>query len=233
MASPKPIVEGLWQLGLGPVNVFLLQDNDDLTVIDTGTPHCESKILAGIHAIGKRPHDVKNIVVTHCHPDHAGSVGSLKRMTRARVVMHPDDAWMVRKGESARPMTPSPGWRRQLLFKLFIPKKPIAIEQCVIDREVNDGDVLPIGGGLKVIHVPGQSKGQIALHWPRRRVLFAADACANMMGLGLSLGYENFDDAHASLRKLAGIDFDVAVFGHGGPIKRDAGKKFRELWAQA
>src|ERR1051326_4705027 len=148
MASPKPIVEGLWQLSLGPVNVFLLQDNGDLTVIDTGTPHCESKILAGIEAIGKRPHDVKNIIVTHCHPDHAGSVGSLKRMTRARVIMHPDDAWMVRKGESARPMTPSPVFPQKLLYKIFIPKKPVLIEQCVIDKEVNDGDVLPIAGGL-------------------------------------------------------------------------------------
>ena len=233
MASPKPIVEGLWQLGLGPVNAFLLDDNGSLTLIDTGTPHCEAKILEAIEKIGKRPHDLKNIIVTHCHPDHAGSVGSLKRMTRARVYMHPDDAWMVRKGESARPMTPSPGWRQQLLFKMFVPKTPVLIEQCVIDKEVTDGDVLPIAGGLKVIHVPGQCKGQIALHWMHRRVLFAADACANMLSLGYSLGYEDHAAANASLRKLSGLDFDVAVFGHGRPIKADAGRKFRELWAQA
>ena len=50
----------------------------------------------------------------------------------------------------------------------------------MIDHEINDGTELPIAGGLKAIHIPGQCAGQVALLWARRRVLFAADACANM-----------------------------------------------------
>src|SRR5258705_13841720 len=58
-------------------------------------------------------------------------------------------------------------------------------------------------GGLKAIHIPGQCAGQVALLWPRRRLLFAADACANMPTFGYALCYENLEDGKRSLRKLA------------------------------
>jgi glyoxylase-like metal-dependent hydrolase (beta-lactamase superfamily II) len=144
--------------------------------------------------------------------------------------MHPTDAAMVRKGESGRPLTAAPGVLRGLMFKLFIPKRPMPIEACAIDQEINDGTELPIAGGLKAIHIPGQSAGQVALLWPRRRLLFAADACANMPTFGYALGYERLDEGKQSLRTLAALDFDVAVFGHGGPIKSGAAQKFRETF---
>jgi len=101
----------------------------------------------------------------------------------------------------------------------------------VIDREIDDGTELPIAGGLKAIHVPGHCAGQLAFLWPRRRVLFAADACSNMMGLGYSLGYEDFALGQRALSKLAAFDFDVALFGHGSPITNGAAQKFRQTFA--
>jgi glyoxylase-like metal-dependent hydrolase (beta-lactamase superfamily II) len=224
------IVDGLWQIALGPVNAFLIDDGD-LTLIDTGLPKSEEKIVAAIESIGRKITDVKHIIVTHCHPDHAGSVAALKRMSGARVYMHPIDAAMVRKGEASRPMTPSPGLLRKLMYRLFIPKKPTPIEPCAIDQEINDGTELPIAGGLKAIHIPGQCAGQIALLWPQRRLLIAADACANMPTFGWALCYEDIEEGRKSLRKLAALDFDAAVFGHGGPIKSGAAQKFRSTFA--
>lgn len=238
MAAPTQIVEGLWQITLGSVNAFLLDSSTspgaslgELTLIDTGLPDSANKIVAAIESIGRKITDLKHIIVTHCHPDHAGSVAALKKMSGARVYMHPIDAAMVRKGESSRPMTPSPGLLRGLMYRLFIPKKPTPIDACAIDQEINDGAELPIAGGLKAIHVPGQCAGQIALLWPRRRLLFAADACANLPNFGYALCYESLDDGKRSLQKLAALDFDAAVFGHGGPIKTGASKKFRQTFA--
>jgi glyoxylase-like metal-dependent hydrolase (beta-lactamase superfamily II) len=229
MAATTQVVKGLWQISLGGVNAFLI-DDDDLTLIDTGLPKSEDTIVAAIESTGKKVTDLKHIIVTHCHPDHAGSVAALKRMSGARVYMHPTDAAMVRKGESARPLFPSPGLLRGLMFRLFIPKEPRPIEPCAIDQEINDGTELPIGGGLKAIHVPGQCAGQVALLWPRHRLLFVADACANMPTFGYALGYENLEEGKKSLRKLAALDFDAAVFGHGGPIKTGAAQKFRQTF---
>jgi glyoxylase-like metal-dependent hydrolase (beta-lactamase superfamily II) len=157
-------------------------------------------------------------------------VAAVRRMSGARVYMHPTDAAMVRRGEAVRPMTPAPGLLRGLMYRMFIPKKPVPIETCAIDQEINDGTELPIAGGLKAIHIPGQCAGQVALLWPRRRLLFAADACANMPTFGYALCYESLEEGKKSLRKLAALDFDVAVFGHGGPIKSGASAKFKEKW---
>jgi glyoxylase-like metal-dependent hydrolase (beta-lactamase superfamily II) len=224
------IVEGLWQIALGPVNAFLL-DQGELTLIDTGVPKSEDKIVAAIKSVGKNAADLKYIIVTHCHPDHSGSLAALKRMTGAIAYMHPDDAAMVRRGEGKRPMKAASGLMRKIFFTAFVAFNKGAIEPAVVDREIGDGTELPIGGGLKAIHVPGHCAGQLAFLWPRRRLLFAADACSNMMGLGYSLGYEDLALGQRALSKLAAFDFDIAVFGHGNPIMTGAAQRFRQTFA--
>jgi hypothetical protein len=52
-----------------------------------------------------------------------------------------------------------------------------------------------------------------------------------MMGLGESIGYEDQAVGHQSLRMLADMQFDKAVFGHGKPIMSDASEKFKAKWA--
>jgi glyoxylase-like metal-dependent hydrolase (beta-lactamase superfamily II) len=61
-------------------------------------------------------------------------------------------------------------------------------------------------------------------------VLFAADAAANMGGLGLSLVYEDLAEGRRTLARLAALDFDAALFGHGAPIMRGAAARFRRRW---
>ena len=224
------IVEGLWQINLGAVNAFLL-DQGELTLIDTGMPKSEDKIVAAIESIGKKATDLKHIIVTHCHPDHSGSLAALKRISGATTYMHRDDAAMVRKGEGKRPMKAAPGLMRKIFYQIFVAHNAGKIEAATVDREIGDGTELPIGGGLKAIHAPGHCAGQLAFLWPRRRLLFAADACSNMMGLGYSLGYEDLALGQRALSKLMALDFDVAVFGHGNPITTGAAQKFRQTFA--
>ena len=234
----EQIVNGLWRINLGAVNAYLLDDGDPLdrtqralTLIDTGIPKSEDRIVAAIEALGFDIGDLKQIIVTHCHADHSGSLAALRRLSGARVYMHAADAAMVRKGESWRPMTASPGLLRRLMFTLFVPKKPTPIDPCPVDEEVDEGRELPMAGGLRVIHAPGHCAGQIVLLWPRRRLLFAADACANLPTFGYALGYEDFARGKETLRKLAALDFDAAVFGHGNPVTTGAAKRFRATFA--
>jgi glyoxylase-like metal-dependent hydrolase (beta-lactamase superfamily II) len=90
--------------------------------------------------------------------------------------------------------------------------------------------ILPIAGGIEVIHVPGHCAGQMALLWLPGRMLFAGDVCTNVMGLGDPVGFENLNDGRASQRRLASLSFDAAGFGHGPPIARDASTRFRDKW---
>jgi glyoxylase-like metal-dependent hydrolase (beta-lactamase superfamily II) len=109
------------------------------------------------------------------------------------------------------------------------------MEPAQIQREVSDGEELPIAGGVRAIHVPGHCAGQIALLWPwQGGVLFAADAAGNTMGrLGWSLGYEDLEEGKRSLARLGGYSFEVACFGHGSDLKGGASDRFREKWGDA
>ncbi len=225
----KEVVRGLWHVPLGFVNAYLFDTGDGLTLIDTGIPGSAVKILDAVRAIGREPSSIRHILVTHCHADHSGSLAELKRLTGAPATMHPTDAAMVREGKCRRPFTPAPGFFNFLIYRLFIKVAPTAIEPAEIDHEVEDGAVLP--GGLRAIHVPGHCAGQLAFHWPGHGgVLIVADAAANAVGLGLSPVYEDLDEGKRSLSKLAGLEFEIACFGHGKPITSGAAARFGKQW---
>jgi glyoxylase-like metal-dependent hydrolase (beta-lactamase superfamily II) len=99
-----------------------------------------------------------------------------------------------------------------------------------IDHPLTVGEILPIAGGIEVIHTPGHCAGHVALLWRPGRMLFAGDVYTNLMGLGGPVGFESFEEGRASQRKLASLSFDAAGFGHGASIARDAATRFRHHW---
>ena len=99
------------------------------------------------------------------------------------------------------------------------------------DHDLSDGQVLPIAGGLTVVHAPGHCAGQVALLWAAHGgVLLAADAASNVLGLRPSPAYEDYAMGVQSLRRLSALDFQVACFGHGRAIVGEAGARFRWRW---
>ena len=223
------VVPGLWGVSLGFVNAFIHDGGDGLTLIDTGTAGSAPKILDAVRSIGRQPSDVRRIIATHCHSDHAGSLADLKDRTGATSMMHPVDAAMVREGRAMRPFTIAPGIVNALVARLVIRGAPTEVEPAEVEREVDDGEALP--GGLWAIHVPGHCAGQIALLWPEHGgVLIAADAAAHVFGLSLSPIFEDLEQGRRSLAKLAAMDFEVACFGHGRPIRSGASDRFARTW---
>ena len=230
--SIKPIAPDLYMIALSNVNAFLLTQAE-VTLIDTGFAGSEEKILQAVRDLGKQPTDIRHIIVTHCHPDHAGSLAALQQATGATTYAHPLDAPAMRAGTVNKPLTPPPQLLQRLLFWLFIRNSSPNYPPATIDREINDGDRLPIAGGLRVIHAPGHCAGQVALFWPQHGgVLFAADTCANMPSLDYSLGYEDFARGKQTLTQLAQLEFAAVCFGHGNAITQDATVKFRRRWAR-
>ena len=224
------VADGLYAIPIGPVNAFLVEAPDGCTLIDSGLPGSAQKILDAIGTVGKQQKDIRHIVLTHAHPDHIGSFAALKKATGADIYMHPLDAPIATSGTGFRPLKPAPGLLTGIMFRLFI--RFVPVEAASIDHYVEDRHQLPVAGGLTAIHVPGHCAGQLAFLWSQHGgVLFAADACSNMMGLGWSLGYEDFEEGKRSLRKLAALDFQIACFGHGKAILQDAARKFRQKWA--
>lgn len=228
--SFKEILPGLYCLSKSQINLFLLQDSQGLALIDCGYPGSADFFQSELEQMGRAMGDIRQILITHLHPDHTGALGEIKRRSGARAAMHPLDASLVRQGIFARPAKPAPGLLAAILVKLFIHGDskfaPVAVED-----ELSDGQVLPIAGGLRVIHAPGHSAGQVVFLWEPRRLLICGDACANAFGLDYSPIYEDFALGQETLRRLARMDFDAAVFSHGKPILRGAAQAFRKRFA--
>jgi glyoxylase-like metal-dependent hydrolase (beta-lactamase superfamily II) len=218
-------------ISTGPINMFLLESDDGYALIDTGLPGSADAITRAVAGLGKAPNAIRHILLTHAHPDHIGSLAAVKRATGASTYIHPADAPITSSGKGFRPMKAAPGMLNGVLVRLFV-RLDRVVEPAAIDHQIEDGQQLPIAGGITAVHVPGHCAGQLVFLWGHRGgVLFAADACSNMMGLGWSLGYEDFEQGRKDLSKLSNLDFQVACFGHGKPILENASRRFREKWA--
>ncbi len=224
------IVDGVHAIdSLGVGRAFLYLEADKLTLIDTGLAGSAERIYGAIESIGRKPEELRQIVVTHYHNDHIGSLAEVAERTGAQVLAHAIDAPVVRGDE------PMPGPNPHGLWRIIAPLIARASQSAAparVDRELSDGDEIDLDGGARVLHVPGHTPGSIAIHLPGRRLLFAGDAAVNAMGLGPPsgpFGLFNADREHAraSFRKLAELEFDVACFGHGKPLNREASLVFR------
>jgi glyoxylase-like metal-dependent hydrolase (beta-lactamase superfamily II) len=224
-------MEGVHVVPMGMANAFLIDGDDGLTLIDAGFPGKEATVFGAISGLGRSPDQLKHLIFTHGHPDHIGSAAAIVRETGARTFMHPLDIPIAESGGPFRPMRAAPGLLRRAMCNLFF-RPDERVEPVAIDQPLTAGNILPIAGGLEVIHTPGHCAGQVALLWRPGRMLFAGDVYMNLMGLGDPVGFENLNDGRVSQRKLASLSFDAAGFGHGAPIARDASTRFRDEWGE-
>ncbi len=221
----KKITDRLYQIPIGPVNAYLL-DAEELILIDTGYKGKHSKILEALHKLNKNPGDIKHILLTHSHPDHAGALADLVALTGARTYMHEEDATLMKQGLAGRlPFILSPGLINKLIFNLFMKNTKNENDVVVIDQLIQDNELLPLAGGIRVIHVPGHSLGQVCFLLESENLLVVADICSNMFGLGWSVVYEDRSVGLQSIKKATSFKFDIAVFGHGNAIRKNAAQK--------
>jgi glyoxylase-like metal-dependent hydrolase (beta-lactamase superfamily II) len=99
-----------------------------------------------------------------------------------------------------------------------------------LDDELLAGDKL---GPLVAIAVPGKSPGEVAFHWPERRLLIVGDAVIGnppgQCGLLREAVIADPPQLRASVRCLLDLDFDTLLVGDGKSILRDAKARLREL----
>jgi len=221
---PQEIISGIYQIETRwrLSNAFLIVE-DELTLIDTGLNGSQRHIVRFLNELGRSPNEITQIIITHCHLDHAGSVAALKELTGAKIAAHKAEADYVSKvlplPYRKRPAYPM-SWALHLLF-LRILNYPGA----KVDILLEDGSVLHPLGGLQVIHTPGHAPGHICLYSPERRILFPGDLMtvrrSSLALPGNTYAYD-LDQAFISLRKLRGLSVDVLCPSHGNPLTNHA-----------
>lgn len=220
----KKIATNIYSVSLGFVNVYLI-DKEQLTLIDTGVPGSEKKIIRAIQQLGYQPKDLRNILISHLHYDHTGSLQALKRETGAIVYMHSLEADAYSNGNVMRTVEPSPGILNALIVRATISgkKPPVKNESFQIDQTLQGGEEIPGTGGVKAIHTPGHTAGHLAFFiLGEGGTIFLGDAASNMVKLGFSILYENFQLGKQTLTNISRLSFERACFSHGGPILSNA-----------
>jgi glyoxylase-like metal-dependent hydrolase (beta-lactamase superfamily II) len=225
--SGDEVVQGVVRIGLGYVNAFVIAASEPI-LVDCGTPKAGPRVRRALEgAAGPTP--LRHVLVTHHHVDHVGPLAELGG-DGVMVWAHGLDARVIR-GNVPPPRPASRSALDKVGVKLVERLGPKA-KPARVDREVSDGEQIPIGDGFIAYHTPGHTAGHLSFLMPSKRVLFVGDAAANMFGkLGPPFGLysEDHDAVRASIAKIAELDFDVACFGHGRVLKGGACAKFRTL----
>jgi glyoxylase-like metal-dependent hydrolase (beta-lactamase superfamily II) len=92
--------------------------------------------------------------------------------------------------------------------------------------------VLPILGGLRVVHTPGHTPGSVCLYAERHKLLFVGDTLQVIRGkvtFASSVFSEDLPQARASVARMTELDVETIVFSHYPPWRDGANDMLREL----
>jgi glyoxylase-like metal-dependent hydrolase (beta-lactamase superfamily II) len=210
------------------VHAFIVDDGDGLTLVDTLHDIEAKPIFAELDRIGRKPADIKRILLTHGHRAHLGGLAAIQAASGAPVYAHEWEADIVsgdrrQQCNTLRPMRPYRLW-----FAQFASRFGKSAPGCTVDHLISDGDQV---GPLQVVAAPGHTPGHLAFYWPAGKAIFASDALVNYpeFGPGWAFFMLNFKQNDESLVKMSKLDIEVLGVGHGDPIPSGGGDMLRGL----
>lgn len=142
--EPFQIIGNVYYVGAAEVTSFLVTTPKGHILIDSGFPETAAQIKANIAKLGFKLSDVKLLLNTQAHYDHAGGFAELKRLTGAKMVASPADKILLENGGKG-----------DFAFGDTLPYEKVTVDRLVADRET-----ISLGGvKLKAIFIPGHTKG--------------------------------------------------------------------------
>lgn len=194
------------------VTVYLIC-GQEVTLIDSGVSGCEVPILAYLAEIG-RGGELARLLLTHSHPDHIGAARALRAATGCAVLAPAAERGWIEDTERQARERPVPG------FATLV-GGPVAV-----DRVVEGGDVVALGGGLEleVVAASGHSAGSTA-YWLRSQgALFCGDAVPLPHDLPI---YDDYRTSLATLERLAALEgVELLLEAWSGPASIPPAARF-------
>ncbi|MET8799051.1 MBL fold metallo-hydrolase [Nocardia sp. NPDC004568] len=226
----REVADGIHRIEHAAVNVYLIEDQDGVTLVDTGLPATFRHIVAALRDIGRTPADMRAVLLTHAHFDHVGSAARVRDRWGVPVLVHDGD-----RALAAHPYRYTRE-RNPLRYPLRYPRSVtvlgrMALAGALVVRGLADilsleaGSRLPVPGRPRVVFTPGHTLGHCALHLPERDVVLSGDALVTLdpytggKGPQIVAGAATADSpmALASLAALTDTGARSVLPGHGEP----------------
>jgi glyoxylase-like metal-dependent hydrolase (beta-lactamase superfamily II) len=205
----------------------VLVDADGAVLLDTGFPGDGRKIRRRLASLGLGAQDVRAILLTHGHIDHAGSAAELKTWCGAPIYAHPLEQ------PHLDGVFPYRGAARVTGVLEAVARAVTRYHPVTLDVPIGEGDVLPFWGGLRVVHLPGHTVGHCGFYSAKHDLLFSGDLWVRFM-MRTQISPRVFTDAPElvipSMRKARAIGARWIVPGHYDlPNATRLRRRFEEL----
>ena len=223
----RDVAPGVHRVEEAYTNLYLVEDERGVTVVDAGVPTAWAALLSALGTIGRSADEVRALVLTHAHFDHLGFAERARSQLGVPVYVHEDDVPLTR-----HPLQYGHERPRSLYFATQVRALPI-VAALVRARAFWPTPVravtrytsgtLPVPGSPRVVPTPGHTLGHCALHLPDRDVVIAGDAVVMLdpytaeRGPKIVAGAATADSERAlrTLDALAETGASTVLSGHG------------------
>lgn len=185
-------------------NIYVL-GKEEATIVDTGVGNRANPIFPQLAELGVMPENIKQVIITHAHHDHAMGVFLILEQANPRVLVHEDDTKYIASSFG------------EALVKV--------VEGDIIDTAI---------GSFEVYLTPGHTNGSMCLYNGDKKILISGDTVFPDGYYGRYDGESgSLDVMINSLKKLTELDCEIMLPGHGSPVFQDANSHIQLSYNQA
>ena len=185
-------------------NIYVL-GKEEATIVDTGVGNRANPIFPQLAELGVMPENIKQVIITHAHHDHAMGAFLILEQANPRVFVHEDDTKYIASSFG------------EALVKV--------VEGDIIDTAT---------GSFEVYLTPGHTNGSMCLYNAGKKILISGDTVFPDGSYGRYDGESGSLDAMIdSLKKLTELDCEIMLPGHGSPVFQDANSHIQLSYNQA
>ena len=169
--TARPVAPGIHLVQHANVNCYLIEDTDGLTLVDAGLPAVWRPLGHAVRALGRRPEDIKALVLTHAHFDHVGAARRLVERLGVPVYAHRAEHYLAAHPysyahENPRALYPLRHPAALPILGSMVAAGVFTVKGVRATAELTPGETVPVPGRPVVVPSPGHTHGHCALHLP-------------------------------------------------------------------